>query len=292
MYLIQRAISNTFARGIAPLVPTTISESTKNLLQAAINFVLRYLRICLRWTTSQIHRAITALWVALRVEDVLHFIQVICIYILKWCGIALATVAGVIIVGRVGYWGLPKLWNIYTERRRRKLEEERWNNARKQQERLQEERLAKQAAAAAALRESNARKAREEQAIKVRVRLEEEERRAKARTDYQKWEHEREVAFRDKASMTSLPFPPLPRCTTPSCPALAKRPPPACRHNVKQFLQGSGEFSSAFLKHQRSYWHEDRFASCREDLRLDFQRRANTLFVILQSLYEESITSF
>lgn len=69
----------------------------------------------MRWTASQIHRAITALWAALRIEDFLHLIQVVLLGILKWCGIALATVGGVIIVGRMGHWALLEIWNIYTK---------------------------------------------------------------------------------------------------------------------------------------------------------------------------------
>lgn len=196
------------------------------------------MRICLRWTTSQIYRAITALWAALRIGELLHFIQVLFLRILKWCGIVVATLCGVIVVGHVGYWALPKIWHIYTERRERKLEERRREYERNRQARLLEELRAKRAADEAILRESKARQAREEKAVKDRLYREEAERRAKARADYLKWEHECEVAFSDKASMTSLPLPPLPRCTTPGCPAFTKSPPLACSHNVRQFLQG------------------------------------------------------
>jgi hypothetical protein len=134
------------------------------------------------------------------------------------------------------------------------------------------------------LKEAKLRQALEEQAIKDR---EEEERQTKAKADYKRWETECNVAFQDKASMTKFPFPPLPRCTNPNCFAFAKIPALACQHNVKQFLKGSGLFSLAFLKRQKNLWHEDRFASCREDLRPEFQRLANSLFIILHPWYEE-----
>ena len=56
---------------------------------------------------------------------------------------------------------------------------------------------------------------------------------------------------------------------------------PACEHNVKQFFEGSGKVSLELLKEYRDRWHEDRFASCREDLRPEFRRLANSLFVVL-----------
>jgi hypothetical protein len=169
----------------------------------------------------------------------------------------------------------------------RKLQERRRNNERKQRARLLEELRAKQAADAAILENAKARQVREEPAIKARIYREAEEGRTKARTDYMKWDHNREVACRDMASMANFPFPPLPQCTKLNCPAFAKTPAPACHHNVKQFLEGSGMVSLTFLKRQMSYWHEDRFTACQEDLRPEFQRLANSLFVILHPWYEE-----
>jgi hypothetical protein len=100
------------------------------------------------------------------------------------------------------------------------------------------------------------------------------------------WKKECDSVFRDKASMTKFPFPPLPQYTDSDCPGFLKIPVPACPHNVKQFLKGSGNFSLEFLKRQRRLWHEDRFASCRADLRPEFRRLANSLFVVLDPWYE------
>lgn len=151
----------------------------------------------------------------------------------------------------------------------------------------QNELRTRQAAEAAAMKEARLRQAREDQAIKDKLRRDEEEKEIKARADYMSWQKECDSVFRNKVSMTKFPFPPLPRCTNTDCPGFLENAVPACQHNVKQFFRGSGNFSLEFLKHQRNLWHEDRFASCREDLRPEFRRLANSLFVVLDPWYEE-----
>lgn len=273
-------MSNATIDDITATLTTKTLSSVKNIFRTAIDFVIRYLRIGLQWLGHQTYEAIAAVWRALRIGDLLHFLQFTILLLLKWLGIGLAIIIGTPIIWRVGHWGLPKLLEIYKERQRRKLEEERLNNARKR-------RAAEQAERAAVLEEARLRRAREEQAVKDKLHREEEERQAKCKADYANWEKECETAFQDRASMTRFPFPKLPRCTELECVALAKNPAPACQHNVKQFLKGSGRFSVKLLKDQIKLWHEDRFAPCREDLRPEFQRLATSLFVALFPLYEE-----
>lgn len=300
MYLIRRATSNATAHGILASLTTNISYAERNQLQNAINLVSRYLQICLRWTARLIRQAIAGLWRALRIADLLHAIQLIFLRILKWCRIALATAIGVTIILHLGYWGLPKLLEIYRESRRRRLEERRQNEERKQYAAYLSELRARQAAQAAAIKEARLRQsaeaaarketrlrqAREDQAIKDKLKREEERKQIKARADYMRWKEECDIVFQDRASMTKFPFPPLPRCAATDCPGFLKVPAPACQHNVKQFFKESGNLSLEFLKRQRHLWHEDRFASCREDLRPEFRRLANSLFVVLDPWYE------
>jgi hypothetical protein len=271
-----------------PLRWIAAMDYVKNLLQATIDRIVRYLRISLRLTARGIYQAISALWRASRIGTLLQFVLFRILRVLKWCGTALAILVGILIIRRLAYLFLPKLWKIYTKSRRRKLEEERWNNERNRQTEFLAELRAKQAAKATASKEAKIRQAREEQAIKDNLYREGQGRQAKGKADYMMWERECDVAFGDRASMTKFPFPSLPRCTDPNCFAFAKTLAPACQHNVRQFLKGSGRpLTQDFLKHQCKLWHEDRFASCREDLRPEFKRLANSLFVVLFPWYRE-----
>lgn len=287
MYLIQPAIPNMGVGGIAKSFTTKAAANVKNLLHNAIDSIAQNLQLCLRWTSSHVSSAIAALWRASRIEDLLHLIKLLVLRILKWCGIALVTVLGIMIIWRLGYWGLPKLWSICMESLERSMEERLRNNERRRLAAAEDELRLKQAAQAARLKEAKLRQIREEQAIKDRLRREEEDRQAKGKADYARWEKECDIVFRDKSTMTKFPFPPLSRCTNLHCWAFTKIPVPACKDNVKQFLRGSGRFSIDLLKHQKNLWHEDRFTSCREDLKPEFQRLANSLFVVLYPLYEE-----
>lgn len=286
MYLIERGASNTTAHGILASLTTNISCGARNLLKHATNFVSRYLQIYFRWTVRWGYQAIAALYRASRIPDLLYYIRLIFLRTLKWCGIALACIVGIQITVNLGYWGLPKLWQIYKQSRQRSLEERQENEQIKRRAAYLDELRAHQAAEAAAIKVARMRQVQEEQAIKDKLKKNEEQRHIKARADYKSWEEECDNLFQDKASMTQFPFPPLPRCTQVDCSGCLKTPVPACEHNVKQFFKGSGNFSLALLKRQRQLWHEDRFVSCPTELRPEFKRLANSLFVVLGPWYE------
>lgn len=287
MYLNKRAISNVTAHSIPASFSTNASAVGRNLLQSALDYVLQYLQICFRWTARQSRQAIVALWQALRIADILHFILRVTFRILWWCAFVLATIISVTIIVNIGYWVLPKLWEIYNKSRKRRLRERRQIEEREQREAFLSELRAKQAADAAAKEEARLQQAREDEAIKNKLERDEEKRKSIAKAAYIRWETKCNQVFQDRASMTELPFPPLLRCTTLDCEAFLKSPVPACPHNVKQFLRESGFFSLELLKRQKHLWHPDRFRSCREELRPDFSLRANSLFVIMDPWYKE-----
>ncbi|KFY14799.1 hypothetical protein V492_02406 [Pseudogymnoascus sp. VKM F-4246] len=284
---VQSATSNTTIGVLAARLTTEESDYWKSLLRDILRGV---------W------QGISAVWRALRIGDFLLFILSILLFIIKWCFFILlsiflfiltwciivsAIVISIRTIWRAVYWGLPQLWKICRESRRRRLQEQRWNNEIRRHEARRAELCAKQAADAAASKADKLRKAQEEQALKDELRRQEAKRQAKLKADYKRWKMECDIAFRDKPSMTKFPFPPLPRCTHLNCFAFAKVPTPACPHNVKQFLKGSGVFSMRFLRLERYRWHPDRFSTCREDLKPEFQRLAVSLSKLLNSWYKE-----
>ncbi|KFY01539.1 hypothetical protein V490_00860 [Pseudogymnoascus sp. VKM F-3557] len=268
-------------------VQSATSNTTTGVLAARLTTnELDYWKL-LRDILGGVGQAIAVVWQASRIGDFLLFILSIFLFIFKWYIIVVVIVISIRIIGRVGYWGLPQLWKIYRESRRRQFEEQ-WRNdeIKRRAARLAELR-AKKVVDAATLEAAKLQQARREQDIKDKLQREEVIRQTKLKADYKRWEMECDIAFRDKASMTKFPFPPLPRCTDPNCSAFTKLPVPACQHNVKQFFKGSGVFSMEFLKLEKSRWHEDRFASCQEYLRPEFRSRANSLFIVLHPWYEE-----
>ncbi|QPH16141.1 hypothetical protein C2857_000705 [Epichloe festucae Fl1] len=262
------------------------------LIALRIHQALAALLHFLQLIALRIHQALAALWhfillIALRIHQALaalwHFILLIALRILKWCSIAFAIFIGVQITVYVGYWGMRKLLQIYAEKRKRRLEEIRQAEEGERQAAMIREGHARRAAEA----DAKLRQARERQARENQQKRDEEQRQIEARERYTKWEQECDSAFYDKASMTQFPFPPLPRCTDPTCQEFDRTPASACQHNFKQFLVGSGKFSLQLLKSQRRLWHEDRFMSCRADLQPEFRRLANSLFVVLDPMYKE-----
>lgn len=282
MYLSQRATSNSTIQGIITLAT---SQGGGDQSRNAIEVVFEFLGICLRWTARQVYRAIAALLRGLKVPELLDFIFRALFQILKWCSIGLAIAVGVPVTIQVGYWGVQKLLQMRHERRMKQHNE----ILRKEQEEFHEadmrERQARRKAERLREEEERQRRERENEAIKAKLKREEEQRLKEAREIFMMWDKECALVLCNKASMAKFPFPPLPRCTVPGCPMLTKTA--ACKHNVRQFFEGSGELSFQLLKRHRHLWHEDRFASCREELRKEFRRLANSLFVALDPLYEE-----
>lgn len=131
------------------------------------------------------------------------------------------------------------------------------------------------------------RQARLDREIKEKQKAEEEKRKAKAKAEYKTWESQCRTAFQNRSSMTTFPVPPLLRCTMLTCEAFAKAPVQMCQHNIRQFFINSANDSLEFLKHQKNLWHEDKFAACREDVREEFKRLGNVMFVVLNGWYEE-----
>ena len=107
------------------------------------------------------------------------------------------------------------------------------------------------------LREAaNAADFRRQQAREIQERHDRElgQRRRKSRQDYTKWRKECDIAFHNKASITRFPFPTLPQCSgsSPDCFAFGRYPAPACKHNVKQFLEDCGVYTVEFLREERN----------------------------------------
>lgn len=275
-------------------LPDKISHGGKRLWQTVISLVWRYIQIGARWTGRSVLWALKALYQGLGLPAILQSIQSLVLATLKWCGIALIVIVGGPIVALGVYWCTRKLLQVYCDDRQRRLEERRLDEAIARHEaylsRLQA-RQASEAAAATSAREAKLQAAQEAKAaedeLKRKLRAAEQQKREQLRVQFEDWEKEIDGIFHNRSSMTRFPFPPLPRCTHYGCRAFLEHPVPACPHNVEQFLRGSGKYSLRLVKEQRNLWHEDRFASCRTDLKPEFKRLANSLFVVLDPMYEE-----
>lgn len=294
---LKRAVTNgkTATITTTTLVISEVWDYIKCLLPALLKTIFRGLKSGLQWTGRHLWAAIVALWQASGVERLLRFIGLTIVSILKWVGIALASVIGLVIVMNLVIWGLPKLLTIRERRREeqrlrlaailaKERQEQAAEAARVERERA---RQAREAAAARAEKDRR-RRARELQAAKERQQREEEQRKQRAQAEFQTWEAEFERTVEKVTTIRKLPIPPLARCTIPGCDAFAKSSPvPVCQHNVRQFFQDSGRPLEELLKRQTTLWHPDRFRSCRKELRREFERLANTMFVILRPWYEE-----
>lgn len=292
MKFIQRDTLSATAHGITTSLTEYVSQGWKSPFRYALDWIVRYSKEALRWIACRFHRVKDALSKLLllivnriykAIAALFHSIILKVLRILKWFSIAFAIVIGAQITVCVGYWSVRKLLQVYREKRERRLEERRQAEEREQQAALIREVHARQAAEA----DAKLRQAQERQALEAQLKRDEEQRKIEARERYMKWEQECDSAFFDKASMTQFPFPPLPRCTDPTCREFLQTPVSACQHNVKQFLVGSGKFSLQLLKSQRLLWHEDRFMSCRADLQPEFRRLAKSLFVVVDPMYKE-----
>lgn len=245
--------------------------SITSILQAALRLLFQGLKTTLQWTGRQCLWILSSLYHLLKIPEILIFFKNLALQTLKWCGITLATVAGGIIMWKLGMWAIQRLLVLYIEYRERQIEQllriER-QEAHKRQE---------TAAQAARLR-----RAAERQAL-----ISAQERKIAARkATYMAWEKKYKTAFLDKPTMTQFPSPPLSPCIERDCREFAKKES-ACKHNVEQFLRSSGKFSLELVKEQRTHWHPDKFSSCRKDLKADFTKRAESLFRVLQPMYEE-----
>lgn len=224
MYLSQRATSNSTIQGIITLATKSMSQGGGDQSRNAIEVVFEFLGICLRWTARQVYRAIAALLRGLKVPELLDFIFRALFQILKWCSIGLAIAVGVPVTIQVGYWGVQKLLQMRHERRMKQHNE----ILRKEQEEFHEadmrERQARRKAERLREEEERQRRERENEAIKAKLKREEEQRLKEAREIFMMWDKECALVLCNKASMAKFPFPPLPRCTVLDARCLLKRP--------------------------------------------------------------------
>lgn len=101
--------------------------------------------------------------------------------------------------------------------------------------------------------------------------------------NFTNWKAKCKSAFEDKSNLKSLPMPSLPRCSRYFCGAYATTV--ACRHNVEQFLRGSGQYSARFLKNEVTLWHPDRFSMCSPETIELVHAEAIPFYRILHDLY-------
>lgn len=62
----------------------------------------------------------------------------------------------------------------------------------------------------------------------------------------------------------------------------------ACRHDIKILLQGSGQYSVAYLRKERLRWHPDKFSrDCASEARHELTRKATFMYSVFEELLAE-----
>lgn len=107
-------------------------------------------------------------------------------------------------------------------------------------------------------------------------------------TPYQAWTLDLQTAFQNPSALTTFPSPPYPSeaCRKASC--IANRPARAlkiCGCDIEKAIRATGRT----LKEERKFWHPDRFAKCRGDLRGEFERKAKEVFLVVGEMYEAEV---
>ena len=100
---------------------------------------------------------------------------------------------------------------------------------------------------------------------------------------YQVWISTVEEAFKDYTTLSSFPSPPASACSKPTCKS-ETRALAACACDIRQ---GLGHLTASQLKDTRVLFHPDKFSKCREDLVEGFKKKANAVFVVVNSMYGE-----
>lgn len=115
---------------------------------------------------------------------------------------------------------------------------------------------------------------------------------------YRAWHDECNAAFRTKATMTSIPVPPIPACGACTTTAVCNgNPEPSiCMHGLGTLFRsaitapsksGAGTGSSDYftlLKEERNRFHTDKFSTCSAAVKANIEREAQDLFIMIQEL--------
>ena len=100
----------------------------------------------------------------------------------------------------------------------------------------------------------------------------------------QDWKQRCETAFQDYGAIDSFPGPPsISHCLSSSCRG-QERVLEACSCQIEHALK----VPRVDLKAERGKWHPDRFASCKEEKRDEFQMMAKEVFQVVQKMYLET----
>lgn len=103
---------------------------------------------------------------------------------------------------------------------------------------------------------------------------------------YEQWHATATHALRDYRNLHTFPCPPAaqPPCRQPTCIAKAStRALALCACDVQKAFRAL--HAVVDVKEERTRWHPDRFAMCREDRRARFQAMAKEVFQVVDALY-------
>lgn len=99
------------------------------------------------------------------------------------------------------------------------------------------------------------------------------------------WLEEAQEAFKDYTSIANFPDPPAKRCDELACiRSITSRSLKACPCNIRKCLKNASEEQ---LKKLRLGFHPDRYERCAENVREEFKRKAQEVFVVVESVYRE-----
>lgn len=99
------------------------------------------------------------------------------------------------------------------------------------------------------------------------------------------WLEEAQEAFKDYTSIANFPDPPAKRCDELACiRSVTSRSLKACPCYIRKCLNNASEEQ---LKKLRLGFHPDRYERCAENVREGFKRKAQEVFVVVESVYRE-----
>ncbi|KAM0723666.1 hypothetical protein Q7P37_000654 [Cladosporium fusiforme] len=103
------------------------------------------------------------------------------------------------------------------------------------------------------------------------------------RTTASEWLKEAQEMFTDYVNITEFPEVPIKNCAQLACAnTTTSRALKACPCNIREALQ---RLSKEQLKKLRVGFHPDKFGRCAEELREDFKKKAEEVFVVVNEMY-------
>lgn len=99
------------------------------------------------------------------------------------------------------------------------------------------------------------------------------------------WRRATETAFASYSAMTAFPDPPVKPCVKLSCVATVKeRALEACDCSMRAAFQVLAMTARVNPKKERFRWHPDKFSACTSDKKVEFQKKAKEVFVVLNGI--------